>query len=74
MSLAVSNPLPQYAWLIEGNVGPRGPVYWGIVGDQTGWTGDPWRAIRFARKDDAEAIIAARGFPGCKAVEHGFVN
>ncbi len=61
----------EIGWLIE----KSGPVYYGkIPVDALGRTFDANAAIRFARKEDAAAVIAAlRGFwIDAKAVEHGW--
>lgn len=84
----------EFAWLIEA----AGPCYLAIRGVKMGaaterdsvaqffqWTDDANKALRFARKEDAErAMFAIRElkaelFPTCfptfpKAVEHGWVN
>lgn len=63
-----------FAWLIE----VPGPAYWdgncfaseeGVVGYVTR---DHNAAVRFARKQDAEAVLASVRFQKARAVEHGW--
>ena len=59
-------------WLIESSElssdGPR----WLFVEDWAGfaWTNDSLKAIRFARREDAEQIIPMLESVDCKATEH----
>lgn len=66
----------EYAWLIELKPSVVSvPTYWGI--DQQGeldWTKDHMAAIRFARKDDAKAIIKYYGWTEADAVEHAWAD
>jgi hypothetical protein len=62
-----------FAWLIERD----GPLYWtapsAMLDERDGWSPDHLRAIRFARKEDAERV--AKYFTrhdDCRAVEHGW--
>ena len=42
--------------------------------DQENWTGDANRALRFARKVDAETLIRFVGWQNAAATEHMFLN
>ncbi len=58
-------------WLIEivdGGV----PAYWGRGGEDgvLGWTADHIKALRFARKEDAEMVIEEYGWTRARAVDH----
>jgi hypothetical protein len=61
------------AWLIEisegGSVAEGGPVYFQMSNDDD-WTPDHDKALHFARKQDAESIIAYYGWNRTKAIEH----
>lgn len=66
----MSEPLREVAWLVE----ISGPRYWG--GDV--WTTDNAKAVRFARKADAEAAMRFlkphfNTWHDAKAVEHMWV-
>lgn len=66
----------EYAWLIElkphAFTSPE-PKYWGIDAEgELDWTKDHMAAIRFARKQDAQAIIKYYGWTEADAVEHGW--
>lgn len=64
----------EYGWLIElkPEHRPR-PTYYGENGEGVlGWTPDSLRAIRFARKEDAELVIECEGFTEAFACEHGW--
>jgi len=56
------------AWLIETDFGD-GPVYHQFQMDDD-WTKDQDAACHFARKQDAEQVIAYYGWTIAKAVEH----
>lgn len=59
------------AWLAEHQ--NNGPCWWGRTPDGEdafGWTKDPLAALRFARKEDAEAYIEETGWNDVSAVEH----
>jgi hypothetical protein len=60
------------AWLIELAPGRGTPTWWGRVDDEDilGWTTDNQKAIRFAREQDAQAIIDDTGWNDVKATEH----
>lgn len=63
----------EIAWLIEFSMDSGGPVYYGKTIEGLGKTNEHADAIRFARKQDAEAIIEHLHyglFSGAKAVEH----
>lgn len=61
-------------WLVERDMG--GPHWWGRHtptledDDAFGWTNDSLRAIRFARKEDAEMYIEEVGWNDVVATEH----
>lgn len=59
------------AWLIEfkPSVSVR-PTYYGKTDEGLGLTGDHNAAIRFARKEDAEAVIADTAWTEAFAAEH----
>jgi hypothetical protein len=59
------------AWLIE-NQG-SGPIYFQLE-DDNDWTMDHNAALHFARKQDAEKVIAYYGWTAAKAVEHMWPN
>lgn len=59
------------AWLVENQDGGR-PVYWSLILKE--WTSNADEAVRFARKQDAEAYIADAGWTEPKAVEHEWVG
>ena len=42
--------------------------------DKENWTGDANRALRFARKVDAETLIRFVGWQNAAATEHMFLN
>lgn len=47
------------------------PAYWGVDRDgELDWTKDDKAAIRFARKEDAQAVIKHYGWTEADAVEH----
>ncbi len=47
------------------------PAWWGDTGgDVLGWTEDHAKAVRFARKQDAEMVIADIGWTEAFATEH----
>ncbi len=60
------------AWLIE--LKPSvvtTPTYWGVDTDgELDWTSDRLAAIRFARSEDAKAIIKSYGWTEAHPVEH----
>ena len=72
---AVTMPQSQYAWLIEARWQP--PSYIGIrkVGrNELYWTPDHSKALRFARKIDAEALLELMGdidYPSHRALITG---
>lgn len=59
------------AWLIE-FFGQGGPTYYGKSGEGTmlGMTKDHNDAIRFARKQDAQAVIDEVGWTAAQPIEH----
>jgi hypothetical protein len=56
------------AWLIEMNE-PTGPIYHQFKMDDD-WTENHNQACHFARKQDAEQVIAYYGWTRATAVEH----
>lgn len=59
------------AWLVEfASSVSRRTTYWGKTPDGLGMTEENLDALRFARKQDAEAFIDDNGWTECKAVEH----
>ena len=64
--------VPEYGWLIEGQLTARGPIYLFVdSNDFFGWTHDDKRAIRFCRRQDAEQV--ARMIEDCeKVAEHSW--
>jgi len=65
-ALAISSQ--ESAWLIELNGGPT--RYW-FPG---GWTEDVNEALRFVRKQDAEAVVRWAGFRLASVREHVWVK
>lgn len=67
-------PEAETGWLVERKMGV--PHWWGRHTptledeDAFGWTDDSLRAIRFARKEDAEAYIEEVGWNDVIASEH----
>ena len=61
---------PEFGWLIEGQLTARGPIYLFVDNNEMlGWTHDDKRAIRFARREDAEQV--AKMVEDCeKITEH----
>lgn len=65
----------EFAWLIEKGSEDGRPVYRAMSempGAEGYWTSDPYKALRFARKKDAEDVIRAYKVTGASAVEHGW--
>lgn len=64
---------PESGWLIENTKIGDGP-YWYYLDDKEedgwGWTKDSIKALRFARKSDADAFIADIGWNIVVATEH----
>lgn len=64
-------PSLESGWLVENDNG--GPCWWGRTPDGEdafGWTKDSLMALRFARKEDAEAYIEEIGWNDVVATEH----
>ena len=63
-----------YAWLIEAKPSvSTTPTYWGIDSDgEWEFVLDHNKAIRFSRKEDADAFIRYYGWTEVTAVEHGW--
>lgn len=59
----------QIAWLIE----TTDTVQWWAGGGDEDFTSDSLRAVRLARRCDAEALIVARNLHRCRAVEHAWI-
>lgn len=60
------------AWLIEMSDAGR-PTYWSRVDDEDGvcgWSKDHDKAIRFCRREDAQAIIDEAGWTEPVPVQH----
>lgn len=66
----------EYGWLIERRPdGTPGPAYYDINPDVSGfWTLDHNEALRFARKIDAERMIAYLGIEEGDPVEHAWCD
>ena len=67
----------EFAWLIEksGEVHYSGPMYYAMSefsGEEEYWTTDPYRAVRFARQQDADDMIRGFKIANASAVEHGW--
>lgn len=64
----------EYGWVIErGDSSPASPLYWAgpLLNDFSGrWSQDHLDAIRFARKRDAENVMAHFDHLHCRACEH----
>ena len=67
-----SGEVDETGWLIE--LGTRvvvSPQWWSLPKDNEGqWTGDSLKALRFARREDAEAYIEEAGWTEAFASEH----
>ena len=61
-------------WLIELKASVQStPAYYGENEEGVlGWTSDNMKAIRFARKEDAQLIIDCEGYTEAFACEHGW--
>jgi hypothetical protein len=62
------------AWLIEFPADQNGAVYYGKTVEGLGQTNENLDAVRFARREDAELIIADVGWTEAKAVEHMWID
>lgn len=60
---------PETAWLVE-SVKDGHPTWLTIVDDKWDFTADSLRAIRFARKEDAEMLL----FPDTVATQHQWIG
>lgn len=69
---------PERAWLIESGFedGPRAPLYFSAVDGAPTFQPDHYQALRFARKEDAEAFfLMHRGsLDGVRVCEHEWVS
>jgi hypothetical protein len=66
-----AKPKVETGWLVENDNG--GPCWWGRTPDGEdvfGWTTSSLMALRFARKEDAEAYIEEVGWNDVIATEH----
>lgn len=61
------------AWLIE-FFGQGEPTYYGKTDELLGMTADHRAAIRFARQQDAQAVIDDIGWTEAQAIEHTWVD
>ena len=57
-------------WLIEFSVGKGIPTYYGKTDDGLGQTNDHLAAVRFSRREDAQAVIDDIGWTDATPVEH----
>ncbi len=62
------------AWVIEFPMNANGALYYGKTTEGLGMTNEHMDAIRFARRQDAEAFIEALGGDRAYAVEHRWVR
>lgn len=64
----------EYGWLIERGDSPHyAPAYLGESDEGcVGWTGDNLKAIRFARKEDAQRYCDCEGLNNVRICEHGW--
>lgn len=70
-SCPASAPADATAWLIEfSEKVSRTPAYYGHTGEGLGETTDSLKAVRFARREDAQAIINDIGWNEARPVEH----
>jgi hypothetical protein len=64
----------EFGWLIElkSSVSPT-PTYYGENEEGVlGWTADHMKALRFARREDADLVIRCEGWTEAFAAEHGW--
>lgn len=69
--IAAANPVPETGWLIE--LRGNSPQWWSLTdteGEGGYFTNDSLKALRFARKQDAEAVIEDIGWTEAFASEH----
>lgn len=75
----MENTQEETGWLIERTNGGQ-PLWWGppcsrwewqqaLVSPEL-WTTDASKAVRFSRKEDAEAVIRLEGFQNAIATDH----
>lgn len=65
--------MTEVAWLIEMDEG--GPTYWSRVDGEDGvlgWSKDHNKALRFCRREDAQAVIDGAGWNRPRPVEHAW--
>lgn len=68
---AVAGSADQVGWLVEH--GPaEGPVYLHMKQPGPGWTRDAFKAVRFARREDAQAALEMYGPEYGRVAEHAF--
>jgi hypothetical protein len=58
----------EIAWLIE--LRGNRPTYWSLAVDEPGWEADHDKALRFARREDAQAYIDDIGWTDAFPTEH----
>lgn len=66
-----SAPQDESGWLIE--LAMKGVPHWLMVSSVREWTPDAIKAVRFAREEDAEAMLFFLGIEDSKATEHAWV-
>jgi hypothetical protein len=84
VSAETPNPKSETGWLIERRSRLGGTMLWYAAGPASRWerhqavetpeiwTDDASKAIRFARKADADTLIHFEGFRNAVAVEHAW--
>ena len=71
LALADPGKADQFGWLVEH--GPReAPVYLHMQPSGVGWTKDAFKAIRFARREDARQALDMYGPDHGRVAEHAF--
>ena len=50
------NSEPEAGWLLERNITPEGPEYLAVDAGCFSWTTDSLKALRLARREDADAL------------------
>lgn len=68
-------PKEEAAWLIEFSERvSQQPTYYGKTDDGLGQTTDHLKAVRYARKEDADAVIEDTGWTEATATEHMWIG
>jgi hypothetical protein len=67
----------EHAWVIEKSQKDHysGPLYYAMsveLGDEEYWTTDPYKAVRFARQQDAQDVMRGFNISLAAAVEREF--